>query len=161
MASLKQIRGAQWALDAEFIADLSTAANDSMATTVGNTIGGAAPAYNAAVVPIGGVATNVFEVIGLPPNAIVIGGAVTVESAVVGPTASTISIGDLNNATRYASAVSLLAAGRTALTLNGYRGVGENLRITVSNSVAAATAGKFTVRILYVVTGRVNEVQAS
>ena len=161
MASLKQTRGAQWALDAEFIADISTLANDSMSTTFGNTIGGAPPVFNAAVVAIGGVGTNVFEVIGLPPNAIIVGGAVTSEIATVGPTAATVSVGDQNNATRYAAAVSLLAAGRTPLTLTGYRGVGENIRITVANTVAAATAGKFSVRVLYVVTGKVNEMQAS
>lgn len=158
MTALRQTRGAQWPLQGEFTADLFA---DTMPTVVGNVIGGAQPAYNAAGVSIGMVATNIFEVIGLPPSATIVGGDVTVNIAAVGPTVSTISVGDLNNATRYANAVSLLAAGRTALTPTGYRGVGENIRITVNNTVAAATAGNVTVRVLYSVQGRISEVQYS
>lgn len=159
MANLQAARGAQYPLMAEFTFDVSTAANDSMATTVGNVIGGATPVYNAAVTPIGGVATNIFDVIKLPPNAVVVGGDVTVETAVVGPTASTITVGDAGNATRYLGSTSLLAAGRTALVPTQFVGIGDNIRITVANTVAAATAGKVTVRVLYTIRGRVQEVQ--
>ena len=159
MASLKSTRGAQWPLMAEFTFDVSTAANDSMPTTVGNVIAGATPVYNAAVVPIGGVAANIFDFIQLPPNAVIVGGDVVVETAVVGPTASTLSVGDLNNATRYLNAVSLLAAGRTAFTLTGFVHAGENLRMSITNTVAVATVGKVTVRALYTIRGRNNEAQ--
>lgn len=161
MANLKQARGAQWPLMAEFTFDVSTAANDSMPTTVGNTIGGASPAYNAAVVAIGSVGTNIFEVIALPPGANVIGGELVVETAVVGPTASTITVGDSGSATRYLGSTDMKTAARTALTLTGYRGTGENIRITVANTVAVATAGKVTLRVLYTVQNRLNEQQAS
>ena len=161
MAALKQTRGAQWPLLAEFTFDVSTAVADTMPTVVGNVIGGASPAYNAAGVVIGNVGTNIFEVIGLPVNATVVGGEVVVETAVAGPTASTITVGDSGSATRYLSSTSLLSAARTALTPTGFRGAGENIRITVANTVANATAGKVTVRVLYMVQGRQNEVQAA
>lgn len=161
MSALRQARGAQYPLMAEFTFDVSTAVADTMPTVVGNVIGGAAPAYNAAGVSIGAVASQIFEVIGLPPGAVVVGGDVVAESAVVGPTVSQISVGDSGNATRYLGATSLLAAGRTALVPTGYRGVGENIRITVNNTVAVATAGKVTVRVLYTVQGRTQEMQAS
>lgn len=161
MSALKQTRGAQYPLTAEFTFDVSTAVADTMPTVVGNVIGGAAPAYNAAGVAIGGVATNIFEVIGLPPNAIVVGGEVVVETAVVGPTASTITVGDSGSAARYLGSTSLLAAARTALVPTGFVGGGENIRITVANTVAVATAGKVTVRVSYVIRGRMQEAQAA
>jgi hypothetical protein len=43
----------------------------------------------------------------------------------------------------------------------GYRGVGEDLRITLANTNGDATAGKVSVRATYMVTGRANEVQAT
>lgn len=161
MSALRQARGAQYPLTAEFTFDVSTAVADTMPTVVGNVIGGAAPAYNAAGVSIGAVGTNIFEVIGLPPNAVVVGGELVAETAVAGPTVSTVAVGDSGNATRYLAATSVLAAGRTPLVLTGYVGSGENIRITVNNTVAVATAGKVTVRVSYIVRGRQLEVQAS
>lgn len=161
MANLKSTRGAQWPLLAEFTFDMSTAVNDSMPTVVGNVIGGAAPVYNAAVQAIGGfnAAAQIYDIIQLPPNATLVGGEIVVETAAVGPTVSTIQIGDANLASRYSAAVSMLAAARTALTLTGYRGVGENLRMSIINTVAVATAGKVTVRALYTVQFRMSEAQ--
>lgn len=162
MANLKTTRGAQWPLLVEFTFDISTAANDSMPTVIGNVIGGAAPAYNATPQAIGGFYAGVgqiYDIVNLPPGAVLVGGDVTVETAVVGPTASGITIGDANSAARYLASTSLLSAARTALTLTGYRGVGENLRMTITNTVAVATAGKVTVRALYMVQYRQNEAQ--
>ena len=158
MSNLRSARGAQYPLFAEFTFDLSA---DSMPTVVGNVIGGAAAAYNAAGVSLGQVGTDIFDIIGLPPGATVVGGEVVVETAVVGPTAATISVGDANSATRYANAVSMLSAARTALTLTGYRGTGENIRMTLNRTVAAATAGKVTVRVGYTVQYRQQEVQVA
>ena len=93
MSALRQARGAQYPLTAEFTFDVSTAVADTMPTVVGNVIGGAAPAYNAAGVSIGAVGTNIFEVIGLPPNAVVVGGELVAETAVAGPTVSTVAVG--------------------------------------------------------------------
>ena len=53
----------------------------------------------------------------------------------------------------------LKAAGRTALVPTGYVGNGEQIRVTVAPTVAAATAGKVTVRVQYIVRNRVNETQ--
>ena len=164
MAALRTARGAQWPLISDFVFDVSTAVADTMPTVVGNVIGGATPAYNAVGVSIGAVASQIFEVSNLPVGAVVIGGEVLVDTAVVGPTASTISVGDSGNATRYLGATSILAAGRTALVPTGYRAgsaAGKNIRITVANTVAIATAGKVAVRVLYAVPGRISEVQAA
>lgn len=162
MASLKASRGAQWLLQAEFIFDMSTPINDSMPTVIGNVIGGVPAAYNAAVQPLSGLyggLAQIYELINLPPNATVVGGEVSVDVAVVGPSASTLSLGDLNSGARYGSAINLQVAGRTPLVLTGYRGSGENIRGSVTNTGAAATAGKVTVRVQYTMQGRMNEVQ--
>ena len=52
-----------------------------------------------------------------------------------------------------------VAAGRTALVPTGYVGLGEQIRLTVTPTVGAATAGKVTVRVEYIVRNRVNETQ--
>jgi hypothetical protein len=41
----------------------------------------------------------------------------------------------------------------------GFVGTGENIRLTVTPTVATATAGKITVRVSYVIVGRANENQ--
>ena len=146
MAVLKSARTAQYALWAEFTFNFDDTAIDTVAgtsKTFGSTFG----------------QTLVFDAIPLPPNATVVDGEVVVETAGVGPTAYTLSVGDSANANRYANAVSLLAAARTALTLTGFRGAGENVRLTVAATVANATAGKVTVRVAYTVQNRSNEVQ--
>lgn len=143
MAVLKATRSAQWPLVAEFTWNF----DDTMVNTSGASDGFAT------------VASHVFDVIPLPPNAIVIGGEVVTETAASGSTAYNISVGDSTSATKYLGATDRVAAGRTALVPTGYVGAGENLRITVAPTVATATAGKFTVRVQYVVRGRSNEVQ--
>lgn len=164
MAKLLASRSAQWPLVQMFTFDVSTAVDDKMATVVGNVIGGASPSFQATTQSIGGFyagAAQIYEIAPLPVGAIVIGGELVVESAVVGPTASGITIGDSANATRYLGSTSLLAAGRTALVPTGYVGNGENIRITVTNTVAVATAGKVAIRVMYVMNGRTNEVIVS
>lgn len=146
MASLNRTRGAQYPLVAELVMDFSTAASDTLVNTSGTR-----QALNA-------VQANVdYDAISVPPNAIVVGGEVSVESAVVGPTASTLSVGDPTLATRYANAVSLLAAARTALTLTGYVTDGADIRIRLNNTVAAATAGRVALRVMYTLRGRAHE----
>ncbi len=157
-------RSAQWPLVQEFTFDVSTAANDTMATVVGNVIGGASPSFQAPAQAIGGFYAGVgqiYEIAPLPVGATIIAGELVVESAVVGPTASGITIGDSANATRYLGSTSLLAAARTALVPTGYVGNGENIRMTITNTVAVATAGKVTVRLTYVMANRTNEVIVS
>lgn len=103
----------------------------------------------------------VADVIPLPPNAIVIGGDVTTETAITGSTAYNVSVGDSGSATRYLGATDKVAAGRTALVPTGFVGAGENIRLTVAPTVADATAGKVTVRVEYIVRNRANETQVA
>lgn len=148
MAVLKASRTAQWPLMAEFTFNFDDTAVDTVAgtsKTFGSTFG----------------QSLVFDAIPLPPNANVIGGEIVVETAYATSTAATISVGDSVSATRYANAVDLKTAARTALTLTGFRGAGENIRLAVNATVANATAGKATVRVLYTVQGRSNETQAA
>lgn len=143
MAKLLATRTAQWPLLSEFTFNFDDTIADINGVTksFGST-------YTDAVVA---------SVINLPEGAVVVGGEVVVETAGVGPTAYTVSLGDSSSATRYASAVDLKTAARTALTLTGYR-TSENLRLTIASTVANATAGKATVRVMYVMPNRANEV---
>lgn len=105
------------------------------------------------------VGSTVVDVIPLPPGATVIAGEVVTDTAVTGSTAYNIKVGDSGSDNRYLGTTDRVAAGRTALVPTGYIGTGENIRLTVTPTVAAATAGKVTVRVTYVVAGRSNEVQ--
>ena len=143
MAKLIASRGAQYPLVAEFTFNF----DDTMVDTSG------------VLKDFKTVGSTVVDAINLPVGAIVIGGEVVTETAVGGSTAYNISVGDSGSATRYLGATDRVAAGRTALVPTGYVGAGNPLRITVAPTVAAATAGKVTVRVQYIVRGRVNETQ--
>lgn len=146
MALLKATRNAQWPLMAEFTFNFDDTMVDINGVTKNfKTFGG----------------NPVVDAINLPANATVIGGELVVETAYTGTTVATVSIGDSASATRYGSTVNLMSAARTALTLTGFRGAGENLRLTFNLTVADATAGKATVRVLYTIQGRSNEVQTN
>lgn len=160
MAKLLASRSAQWPLVQDFSFDMSTAADDSMATVVGNTIGGAAPSFQAPAQSLGGVyggVGQIYEIAPLPVGATIVAGEV-VSSGVVGPTVSTIAIGDSGNATRYLGATNLKTAGRTPLVPTGYVGNGENIRMTLVNTEVPVSAGRVAIRITYMVAGRTNEV---
>lgn len=163
MSKLIAARTAQNVMEAEFIFNFSDYVVDKVDAgkkTLGSTVIVADP-YSAEAGLVGPVAnTVVFEAINLPENAVIIGGELVVDTAGVGPTAYTLKLGDSSSDVRYLAATSLLAAARTALTLTGLRTT-ENLRATVNYTVANATAGKATVRVLYVIQGRANEVVPS
>lgn len=143
MSVLKATRSAQWPLLSEFTFNFDDTMLDinGVSKSFGST-------YTDAIVT---------QAINLPEGAVIVGGEVVVETAGVGPTAYTVSLGDSSSATRYASAVDLKTAARTALTLTGYRTT-ENLRLTIASSVANASAGKATVRVMYTIPNRANEV---
>ncbi len=141
MAALNATRGAQWPLVGEF--------TFSIGDTMKNT-SGAADAFAT-------VAAHVFDVINLPQNAVVIGGDIVTETAFTGSTAYNVTVGDSASATRYLSTTDKTTAARTALTLTGYVGQGENIRLTVTPTVAPATAGKITLRVLYTIRDKANE----
>lgn len=145
MALLKKTRGSQYPLHAEVV--LNIAADTVTATD------GTVKALKAQAV--------VAELIPLPPNATIVGGEIVVETASNDTGTSTMSVGDSASAARYLGATSLKAAARTALVPTGYRGVGEDIRLTLANANGDATAGKVTVRVAYVIAGRMQEVQAT
>lgn len=143
MSLLKSTRSAQYPLDAEFTFTFG----DSMVDINGVT-------RNFADIQ----AASIFELIPLPPNAVVVGGDIVVDIPFVGGTATTLQVGDSGAAGRYSAAVDLKTAGRTALTPTGFLGNGENIRGSFADTVAASTAGQVTVRVLYKVKGRSQEV---
>lgn len=142
MAALKTARTAQQVLEAEFTFTIG----DTMTNTAG-----AADAFAS-------VAAHIFDVVNLPVGATVLAGEVVTDTAVTGATAYNVTVGDSVSAARYLGTTDRVTAGRTALVPTGYIGLGENLRLTVTPTIAAATAGKITVRIQYAVFGRANEV---
>jgi len=145
MSKLIATRGQQYPLVAEFTFNF----DDTMVDTSG------------ALKDFKTVGSTVVDAINLPPNAIVTGGEVVTETAITGSTAYNVSVGDSGSATRYLGATDRVAAGRTALVPTGYIGTGEQIRVTVAPTVAAATAGKVTVRVQYIVRNRVNETQTN
>lgn len=159
MALLKATRSAQYPLCAEFVANFG----DTMVDTAG------------ATKTFGSVYTDAgtFEVIPLPPGAVIVGGEVIVETQGVGPTAYTVAVGNSSTGNLYLAASSLLAAAQTKypftmVTASGTTSAtalgaadGKNVRITIASTVANATAGKFRVRVMYTIDGRSNEVQVA
>lgn len=145
MSKLIATRGQQYPLVAEFTFNF----DDTMVDTSGT------------LKDFKTVGSTVVDAINMPPNAIVIDGEVVTETAITGSTAYNVSVGDSGSATRYLGATDRVAAGRTPLVPTGYIGTGEQIRVTVAPTVAAATAGKVTVRVQYIVRNRVNETQTN
>ena len=145
MALLRKQSGVQNVLEAEFVWNW----NDTMVDINGATLD---------------FKTNtsgiVADVINLPPGAVVIGGDVTTETAVTGSTAYNVSVGDSASATRYLGVTDKTAAALTALVPTGYFGLGEQIRLTVTPTIADSTAGKVVLRVQYVLRNRANEVSS-
>lgn len=148
MALLKKSRGAQYPLVAEFQFNF----NDTMVDVNGVTrdFGSLAGGSSAATV-------YTFEVIPLPPGAVVIGGGWSTETA-FDTAGFDVTIGDAGAANRYLASTDVKALGNFVVTPTGLRSDGGNLRITISTD-DACTTGKATVRIEYVVANRINENQ--
>lgn len=104
-------------------------------------------------------AAGAYTAAELPLGAVVTGGSVIVDT-VFNSTTNTVSVGDSSSATRYANAVDLKSAARTALTITGYKHVDatKNLLFTTALTGAAPTQGAFRVIIEYVVAGKAHEV---
>lgn len=103
-------------------------------------------------------ASTVFEVVNLPPDAVVVGGDLITETAFDAAT-YTVSVGDAGSATRYLGSTDKKGVGRTPLVPTGHRS-GGNLRITVA-AADACTGGKMTLRVLFITPNRVTEVYPS
>lgn len=165
MAKLTAARTAQYPLVKEFPFGFDNFVVDSVDLTK-KTLG-ATPALSTDPTEPGllGPAANTitFDAISLPPGAVVTGGEVIVETAYVGPTAATVSLGIAGALTALASAVDLKTVGRTALSLTTplISSAGQNLRATIAYTVANATAGKVRLRVTYTVDGRSQEVQVA
>lgn len=144
MAKLRKNRTLQYPLVAEFTFKVT----DTMVATDGveRVIGAAG-------------AAQIFDVVGLPPLANVIGGEVVVETVSNDSSTATVKVGDSASDARYLGATNIKSAARTALVPTGYRGNGEDIRITLANADGDATAGTVTVRVLYTIQNRSNEVQ--
>lgn len=104
-------------------------------------------------------AGGTFDVIPLPPNGEVVGGALVVQTASNDSGTATITVGDSGSATRYLGSTTLKSAARTPLVPTGYRGNGEKLRLTIAAQNGDATAGKFRVNAEFIVKDRVSENQ--
>lgn len=125
--------------------------------TIGDTMVNTAGASDA----FASVAAHVFDVIPLPPNATVLSGEIVTDTAFTGSTAYNVTVGDSLVANRYLGTTDKTAAARTALVPTGFIGSGENIRLTVTPTVGAATAGKITLRVMYAVLNRSQESQIS
>lgn len=144
MAKLSKNRGLQYPLVAEFTFNLT----DTFTMTDGVT-----RAFGAA----GGA--TIADVIALPPGAVVVGGDIAVEAPSNDSSTATVAVGDSASANRYLAATSIKSAARTALTLTGFRGAGEDIRMTFANAGGDATAGTVSLRVQYIVQNRTNETQ--
>jgi hypothetical protein len=102
--------------------------------------------------------TYFFEVIPLPPNAVVVGGEVSRQEA-FDTAGYAIEVGDATDDDRYLASTDLKAVGATALVPTGYvHESGENIRISFTNT-DVCTTGKAIVRVDYIVLDRACEVQ--
>jgi hypothetical protein len=134
-------RSAQWPLLSEFVLNF----DDTMVDT-----SGVSRDFKTA----GGPFT--FDIINLPPGAIVEGGESSTEVAFTGATGFTISLGDSGSAVRYMAATDVKGVLRTVVVPTGYLGQGENIRMTLTIA-GTATAGRTSVRVWYVIRDRANE----
>ncbi len=139
MALRRKVNGRQWPLVAEVQLDL---VNDTVIATDGTTKALSANAVVADLIP-------------LPPDATVTHGELVVDQASNGTT-HTLAVGDSALATRYLAATDLKVAARTAWTPTGYRGNGEDIRLTFAGT-GTPTAGKISLRCTYVIADRANE----
>jgi hypothetical protein len=104
----------------------------------------------------------VQSVVRMPTNARVVGGEIVVETVWNNGTTATVDIGDVTDPDRYtASPVDLTAAGRTALTLDGFKTTETERDIDFTPVFAGSNAsqGQGYLRVQYVIEDRENEVQ--
>lgn len=145
MSALITTRGAQYPLVAEFTFDF----DDTMVNTAGNSV-------NFGAANLGGAAGS-FDIINLPPNAIVIGGDISTDIA-FDTAGFDVIVGDSVDTDRYHATADLKGLGRVPLLVTGYLGVGNKIRLNFTSD-DVCTTGRMTVRVLYLIRGRVQEVQ--
>lgn len=141
MTELIKVRGSQPLQVAEFT------------FTIGDTMVNAAGAAD----EFATVAAHVFDIIPQEAGMIVVGGEVVTETAFTGSTAYNVKVGDATSDNRYLGTTDKTTAARTALVPTGFISTGEAVRLTVTPTIATATAGKLTVRVHYVKRNRQTE----
>lgn len=99
--------------------------------------------------------------VNLPVDAVVVGGAVVVNTAFNSATSDTINVGDSVSATRYASAANIHAIGHIALTLTGYKvtSATRQVLVTWTGTGTAPTAGEVILQLEYIVSYRADAAQ--
>lgn len=97
-------------------------------------------------------------VVPLPPNSVVVGGAVTRTEAFDAATYN-VTVGDATTSDRYLGTTDVKAVGSTALVPTGYiNTTGENVELTFT-AADVCTTGSAMVRVDYIVLDRATEVQ--
>lgn len=157
-------RTAQTELTAEFVfnfndwvVDAVSGAKVTFGSTAANSVDPTEPGLTAGT----GV---VFDCLPMPVGAVIIGGAVIVETAFIGiGIGATLNLGIAGSPSALISALDLDAAtagSRTAVLLTAplVSNAGQNLRLTTAGLTATATAGKVRVRVNYTIDGRSTEV---
>ncbi|WP_312836405.1 hypothetical protein [Comamonas sp.] len=94
--------------------------------------------------------------IDLPGGAVIVGGDVTVLTAWNSATTATLKLGDVGDDDRYtATPIDLKTAGRTELTVTGYKTpTAQAINALFAQTGTAATAGQARVTVQYFVEGR-------
>jgi len=147
MALITATRTNQKVVHAEF----SWNWDDTMVPAAGGAATGFKPLTTVAVV---------YDVIALPPGAVVLSGGLEVLTTFATVTTYAIIVGDSATTNRYlATADRKGAASTVALVPTGYVSLGEPIRLTITPTGTAATAGKATLRVSYVVNGRADGVR--
>jgi len=145
MARLTTARSAQTVLSAFF----AFKHDDTMVSTAGG-----------AAVDFGSSNTSATTVVAipLPPNSMVVGGAVTRQEAFDAATYN-VTVGDSSSAARYLGSTDVKATGSTALVPTGFLNTtGLNIELTFT-AADACTTGEAVVRVDYIVLNRSTEVQ--
>lgn len=145
MSVLKKTRASQAVQSAEFVWNFS----DTMLDT-----SGASKDFGAA-----DLTARAFDVIGLPMGAVVVGGALVVETT-FDTAGYDVYVGDSGVTNRYLASTDVKTAGITALVPTGFvNSSGLPIRITVATD-DVCTAGKARLRVDFIVQGKANEVTA-
>ncbi|MDD0837908.1 hypothetical protein PSQ40_04920 [Curvibacter sp. HBC61] len=103
-----------------------------------------------------GTAENAIE---LPPGSIVVGGDIVVDTP-FNSTTNSLTLGDATTANRYANAVDLKTAARSALTVTGFVTTTAErfIRANLAQTGGVPTAGSVRIRVDYVTQGRAKSV---
>lgn len=99
-------------------------------------------------------------VVALPPGALLTGITAVTATAFNSGTTAVLDIGDAAGATALAAGIDIRTAGAETVPLQGkFYPTGDTLLFTLTQTGAAATAGRLFVTASYVILNRVNEVQ--